>query len=134
MVESQGEKGQRATTYSLSADGKRLTMSVRMTGERLSGVLAFQATFRRQLAQQFFRDALRCRGGQDGVEGLCVLQLEEEVEGRFEDGAVHGRVAAVIRPLINGERDPRRLAKGMDGKTEQLLLSILGELGRLEHH
>jgi hypothetical protein len=49
-------------------------------------------------------------------------------------GGPMARLAGAVRPLINGERDPQRLAKGMDGKTEQLLLSILQELGKLEHH
>ena len=48
VVESQGEKGRSMTSYALSPDGTRLTMSVRMRGEKLSGVLAFKATFRRQ--------------------------------------------------------------------------------------
>ena len=48
VVESQGEKGRRVTRYALSSDGTCLTMSVRMRGKKLSGVLAFKATFRRQ--------------------------------------------------------------------------------------
>jgi len=49
-------------------------------------------------------------------------------------GGPMARLAGAIRPLINGERDPQRLAKGMDGKTEQLLLSILDELGKQRRH
>lgn len=49
-------------------------------------------------------------------------------------GGSMGRLAAVIRPLINGERDPDRLRKGMDAQTERLMLDILAELGRLESH
>jgi hypothetical protein len=49
-------------------------------------------------------------------------------------GGSMGRLAGVVRPLINGERDPDRLCKGMDGQTEQLVLDILGELGKLEAH
>lgn len=47
-------------------------------------------------------------------------------------GGGMSRLAAVIRPLINGERDPNRLCMGMDAQGEQLLSQILGELGRLE--
>lgn len=47
-------------------------------------------------------------------------------------GGSMGRLAAIIRPLINGERDPNRLCKGMDAQGESLVLGILGELGRLE--
>ena len=44
------------------------------------------------------------------------------------------RLAGVIRPLIDGERDPARLCRGMDTRTEQLVLEILAELGRLQAH
>jgi hypothetical protein len=44
------------------------------------------------------------------------------------------RLAGVIRPLIDGERDPARLCRGMDARTEQLVLQILAELGRLQAH
>jgi hypothetical protein len=49
-------------------------------------------------------------------------------------GGQMARLAAVIRPLINGERDPDRLCKGMDGATERLVVGILDELGRLARH
>lgn len=49
-------------------------------------------------------------------------------------GGSMGRLAAIIRPLINGERDPDRLCKGMDAKGEQLVLDILSQLARLETH
>jgi hypothetical protein len=45
-----------------------------------------------------------------------------------------GRLAAVIRPLINGERDPDRLCARLDTRGQQLVLQILEELGRLNHH
>ena len=45
-----------------------------------------------------------------------------------------GRLAAIIRPMINGERDLDRLCKGMDTQTEQLVLNILRVLGQLEAH
>jgi hypothetical protein len=44
------------------------------------------------------------------------------------------RLAGIIRPLINGERDPERLAKGMDSQGERLVLEILEELAKLETH
>jgi len=49
-------------------------------------------------------------------------------------GGSMGRLAAIIRPLINGERDVDRLCKGMDTQGEQLVLNILDELGRLDAH
>lgn len=49
-------------------------------------------------------------------------------------GGTMARVAGVIRPLINGEREPDRLCRGMDTRTRQLVLDILGEVGTLEAH
>lgn len=49
-------------------------------------------------------------------------------------GGSMGRLAAIVRPLVNGERDPDRLRRGMDAQGESLVLDILGELGRLETH
>lgn len=48
IVVSEGENGKRATTYSLSPDRQRLTLSVRMSGERLPEPLSFQATYQRK--------------------------------------------------------------------------------------
>jgi hypothetical protein len=49
-------------------------------------------------------------------------------------GGQMARLAGVIRPMIQGERDPERLTKGMDSQGEQLVQQILDELGRLETH
>jgi hypothetical protein len=49
-------------------------------------------------------------------------------------GGPMARLAGVIRPLINGERNADRLCRGMDTRTQQLVLDILGELGKLEAH
>jgi hypothetical protein len=49
-------------------------------------------------------------------------------------GGSMARLAGVIRPLINGERNPDQLCRGMDTPTRQLVLEILAELGRLEAH
>lgn len=49
-------------------------------------------------------------------------------------GGSMGRLAAVIRPMIDGERNLDRLCKGMDAQTTQLVLDTLHELGRLEAH
>jgi len=35
---------------------------------------------------------------------------------------------------VDGERDPDVLCRGMDAQGESLVLSILSELGKLEHH
>ncbi len=49
-------------------------------------------------------------------------------------GGSLARLAGVVRPLINGERNPDQLCRGMDTQTRQLVLEILGELGKLEAH
>ena len=49
-------------------------------------------------------------------------------------GGNMGRLASVIRPLINGERDTTQLCRGMNAEAEQLVLDILTELGKLEVH
>jgi hypothetical protein len=49
-------------------------------------------------------------------------------------GGAMARLAAVIRPLINGERDPDRLTRGMDTQGRQLVLDMLDELAKLERH
>ncbi len=62
-----------------------------------------------------------------------ALKLIAEMAAQMSRvGGDMGRVAAGIRPLINGERDPERLCKGMTAQGEQLMLSILDELGKLD--
>jgi len=47
-------------------------------------------------------------------------------------GGPMAQLAAVIRPLINGERDPDRLCSKMDSRTQEIVLGILKELKQLE--
>jgi len=49
-------------------------------------------------------------------------------------GGSMGRLASVIRPLINGERNTAHLCRGMNTEAEHLVLDILTELGKLERH
>jgi hypothetical protein len=49
-------------------------------------------------------------------------------------GGNMGKLAGRIRPMINGERNPELLCKGMSAQGEQLVLSILHELGKLGMH
>ncbi|MGD8309910.1 MAG: hypothetical protein PVG98_10750 [Chromatiales bacterium] len=64
-----------------------------------------------------------------------ALKVVSDMAGQMNRaGGQMARLAAVIRPLINGERDPDRLCKGMDGATERLVVGILDELGRLARH
>jgi hypothetical protein len=63
-----------------------------------------------------------------------ALQLVANMaEQMSRAGGSMAKLAAVIRPMINGERDPERLCHQMDSRTEQIVLGILHELAQLEH-
>ncbi|MCB1788287.1 MAG: hypothetical protein H6955_14370 [Chromatiaceae bacterium] len=66
------------------------------------------------------------------VQALTLISQMAEQMSRA--GGDLSRLAAVIRPMINGERDADRLAERLDTRGRQLLLQILEELGRLELH
>jgi hypothetical protein len=70
--------------------------------------------------------------GRGNAEALVLVGNMAEQMNRV--GGSMGRLAAVVRPMIDGERDPDRLCKGMDAQAQQLVLDILAELGRLEAH
>ena len=62
-----------------------------------------------------------------------ALQLIANMaEQMSKAGGPMARLAAVIRPMINGEREPEKLCQKMDSKTEEMVLGILSELNRLE--
>lgn len=62
-----------------------------------------------------------------------ALQLIANMaEQMSKAGGPMARLAAVIRPMINGEREPEKLCKKMDSKTEALVIGILKELERLK--
>jgi hypothetical protein len=60
-----------------------------------------------------------------------VSQMAEQMTRAGGDMAHLGGIA---KRLVDGERDPDRLCKGMGARGESLVLSILGELGKLERH
>ena len=70
--------------------------------------------------------------GTGNVQALTLISQMAEQMSRA--GGPMARLAALIRPLINGERDPAILCKGVDEKTEQVVLGILEELKRMEMH
>lgn len=70
--------------------------------------------------------------GRGNVEALTLISNMAEQMSRA--GGPLARLAAVIRPLINGERDPEKLCQGMNRQTEQLVLGVLDELNQLELH
>jgi hypothetical protein len=66
------------------------------------------------------------------VQALTLIsQMAEQMS---KVGGDMSHVAAVIRPMINGERDPDRLCERMDTRGRQLVLKILDELGKLDLH
>lgn len=64
----------------------------------------------------------------------ALMLVGNMAEQMTRAGGSLARLAAVIRPLIDGERDPDRLCRGMDAQGSQLVLDILRELGQLEAH
>jgi hypothetical protein len=62
-----------------------------------------------------------------------ALQLIANMaEQMSRTGGPMAKLAAVIRPMINGERDPDRLCSQMDSRTEEIVLAILHELKQLD--
>lgn len=70
--------------------------------------------------------------GNGDIQALTLISQMAEQMSRV--GGDMSRVAAVIRPLINGERDPDRLCARLDTRGRQLVLKILDELARLQTH
>ena len=70
--------------------------------------------------------------GRGDVRALTLVsQMAEQMS---KVGGDMSHVAAVVRPLVNGERDPDRLCAHMDTRGRQLILQILEELGKLDLH
>jgi hypothetical protein len=64
------------------------------------------------------------------VQALTLVSSMAEQMSRA--GGPLARLAAVVRPLINGERDPHVLCKGMNSQTEKLVLDILADIRKAE--
>ncbi|MEN8179824.1 MAG: hypothetical protein ABFS39_14575 [Pseudomonadota bacterium] len=60
-----------------------------------------------------------------------IANMAEQMSGV---GGPMARLASVMRPLLNGERDPHKLCKKMDTRTEEMVLGILQELKQLEQN
>jgi hypothetical protein len=66
------------------------------------------------------------------VQALTLIsQMAEQMS---KVGGDMSRVASVIRPMINGERNPDKLCERLDTRGQQLVLQILSELGKLDLH
>lgn len=60
-----------------------------------------------------------------------VSQMAEQMSGA---GGDMKNLGGIIRKLINGEREPKNLSKGMGAQGRQLVDSILEELSKLSGH
>ena len=49
-------------------------------------------------------------------------------------GGDMARLAGILRPLVQGERDADKLTEGMGAEGEKLVLAILEQLARLDRH
>jgi len=75
--------------------------------------------------------AAMIQGARSG--NLETLQLLASMaEQMLSAGGDMARLAAIMRPLVQGERDADRLTQGMSAEGEKLVLQILQELARLD--
>lgn len=64
-----------------------------------------------------------------------ALQIAADMaEQMTRVGGDMARLGGIMRKLINGNRDPDELAKGMDPSGQQLVLNLLDELAKLSQH
>jgi hypothetical protein len=68
--------------------------------------------------------------GQGHPQALQLIAQMAEQMSRV--GGPMGHLASVIRPLINGERNPEVLCKRLDSKSETVVMGILEELAHLD--
>jgi len=52
----------------------------------------------------------------------------------LQAGGDMARLAGILRPLVQGERDADKLTSGMGAEGQKLVVAILEELGRLDLH
>lgn len=69
------------------------------------------------------------RGDAQALQAVAYMAEQMSAAG----GAM-ARLGGIMRRLLNGERDPEQLCKGMDANTRQLVYDILEELNRLGAH
>lgn len=62
----------------------------------------------------------------------ALVLISNMAEQMSKAGGDMARLAGIIRPLINGERDPDKLCRGMDSRGEALTMDILQALSQLE--
>ena len=62
------------------------------------------------------------------------LTLIRELMDDVQIESTPGKTVVAMRKLVEGERDPDKLCKGMSAQGESLVLGLLEELGKLEMH
>lgn len=62
----------------------------------------------------------------------ALILISNMAEQMSKAGGDMARLASIMRPLINGERNPDKLCQGMDGRGETLTMDILQALDQLE--
>jgi hypothetical protein len=67
-------------------------------------------------------------------DARALKALGDMGEQMLSVGGDMARLAATFRPLIDGERDADKLARGMGPQGRGLLLSIIEELAKLDAH
>ena len=67
-------------------------------------------------------------------DAAALVVLGDMGEQMTRVGGEMARVASVLRPIINGERDADKLTRNLGARSKALVLTILEELGRLEQH
>lgn len=67
-------------------------------------------------------------------DAAALKMISDMAEQMSQAGGDMARIAAVVRPLVNGERDMDKLAEGMAASARDLLYSIGEALGSLERH
>ncbi|MCU7960869.1 MAG: hypothetical protein KZQ58_12925 [gamma proteobacterium symbiont of Bathyaustriella thionipta] len=70
--------------------------------------------------------------GSGNVEALQIIAGMAEQMSKA--GGQMARLAAVIRPMIDGERDANKLTEGMNADNEKLVLDILSHLSQHSLH
>ncbi|MEE9494815.1 MAG: hypothetical protein V3W04_15760 [Gammaproteobacteria bacterium] len=66
------------------------------------------------------------------VETLQLLG--DMAQQMLQAGGDMARLAGILRPLVEGERDADKLSAGMTQEGQQLVVQIIHELGKLETH
>ena len=65
---------------------------------------------------------------------LALQQLAGMAEQMLAVGGDFARLSAILRRLVNGERDPDLLCRGMTTRGSQLVLALLDELAKQQTH